>query len=137
MTSPIPVRHLAMRSVAYSKIVAWRPFPLIHDMVAAVDVKRLAGDEAGSAVREGGGGNAPVLDADEAARRRLRFCLVEQRIKFGNARGSARGERSRRDGVHADALRAELGGDIADRALERRLGDAHNVVVLNDHLAAV
>src|SRR5262249_15159654 len=27
--------------------------------------------------------------------------------------------------------------DIADRAFERRLGDAHDVIVLNDHLAAV
>src|SRR5262249_59985024 len=124
MTSPIQVRHLAMRGVAYSKIVAWRPLPLVHDVVATVNVKRLAGDEAGRVVREEGGGGAHVLDADEAARRRFRFCLVEQRIKFGDARGGARGERSRRDGVHADALRAELGGDIADRALERRLGDA-------------
>src|SRR5262245_40762297 len=122
MTSPIPVRHLAMRSVAYSKIVAWPPFPLIHDVVATVNVKRLAGDEAGRVVREEGGGDAHVLDTDEAARRRLRFRLVEQRIKFGNPRGGARGERSGRDGVHADALRAELGGDIANRALERRLG---------------
>src|SRR5262249_56562795 len=95
MTSPIPVRQLAMRSVAYSKIVAWRSFPLIHDMVAAVDVKRLASDEAGGVVRGGSGGNAHVLHADEAARRRLRFRLVEQRIEFRNPWGGPRRPPSR------------------------------------------
>ena len=57
-----------MRGVAYSKIVAWRPLPLIHDVVATVNVKRFACDEAGCVVREEGGGDADVLDADEAAR---------------------------------------------------------------------
>src|SRR5262249_19846808 len=120
MTSPIQIRHLAMRGAAYSKIVAWRPLPLVHDVVATVNVKRLAGDEAGCVVREEGGGNAHVLDADEAARRRLCFCLVEQRIEFGNARGGARGERSGRDGGHADALPAQLGGGIAGPTSRRR-----------------
>ena len=80
-------------------------------MVAAVNVKRFAGDEAGCIVREEGGSDAHVLDADEAARRRLRFCLIEQCIEFGNSRSGSCGEWSGRDGVHADALRAELGGD--------------------------
>ena len=29
--------------------------------------------------------------------------------------------------MHADALRAEFGGEVADRALERRLGDSHDI----------
>src|ERR1700747_431592 len=36
-----------------------------------------------------------------------------------------------------DALRAQRGGHIANRALQRRLGDAHDVVVFHHHLAAV
>src|SRR5262245_28504569 len=103
-----------------SKIAAWRRLTLIHNMVAAVDVKRFPGDEAGGVVGEEAGGDAHVLDADEAARRRLRFRLVEQRIEFGDAGSRPRRQRSGRDGVHADALRAELGGDIADRTSTTR-----------------
>ena len=44
---------------------------LIDDVIAAIDVKRLARDEAGRVVREKGRGNANVVDADEAARRRF------------------------------------------------------------------
>src|SRR5262249_25586487 len=65
---------------------------LVHDMVAAVDVKGFAGDEAGGVVGEEGGGDAHILDADEAARRRLRFCLIEQCIEFGNSRSGSCGE---------------------------------------------
>src|SRR6476661_1392923 len=32
---------------------------------------------------------------------------------------------------------AQLGGDVAHRTLQRRLGYAHDVVILDDHLAAV
>ena len=39
--------------------------------------------------------------------------------------------------MNADALGPELGGHVAHRAFQRRLGDAHDVVVLHDHLAAV
>jgi len=42
-------------------------------VVAAVDVKRLAGDEACRIVRQERGGDADVVDADEAARGRLRL----------------------------------------------------------------
>ena len=88
-------------------------------------------------MRQEGGGGAHVIDADQAARGCLRLRLVEQRVELGNARGGARRERSGRDRVDANALRAELGRDVADRAFERRLGDAHDVVVLHHHLAAV
>ena len=42
-----------------------------------------------------------------------------------------------RDRVDADALRPELGGEVADGGLERGLGDAHDVVVLHHLLGAV
>ena len=44
---------------------------------------------------------------------------------------------ARRDRVYADAFGSKLGGKVAHGALERGLGNAHNVVVLHDHLAAV
>src|SRR5262245_29512243 len=94
---------------------------LVDDVVAAVDVKGFPGDETGGVMRQEGGGNADVVDADQAAGGRLGFRLVEQRVELGNPRGGPRGERPGRDGVHANALRAELGGEIAHRALERGL----------------
>ena len=42
-----------------------------------------------------------------------------------------------RNRVYADAFRSKLGGEVANGALERGLGYAHDVVVLHDHLAAV
>src|SRR5881392_3721796 len=38
---------------------------------------------------------------------------------------------------HADALGSKLRCNITHRALKRRFGNAHDVVVLHDHLAAV
>jgi hypothetical protein len=66
---------------------------LIDDTVAAVDVQRFAGDEPGGVVRHEGGSDAHVVDADEAARRRLGFRLGQQCIEFENARGGPRRER--------------------------------------------
>src|SRR6516162_10703901 len=88
----------------------WRERQLssIHDVIAAIDVEGLAGDQAGSVMREEGCCDAHIVDADQAARGSLRLRLVEQLIEFRYARGGARGERARRDGVHADALGAEL-----------------------------
>jgi hypothetical protein len=59
-------------------------------VVAAVDVERLAGDETRSVVCQEGGGDADILDADEAARGRLRFRLVEQGVEFGYIPEAAR-----------------------------------------------
>jgi hypothetical protein len=66
---------------------------LIDDTVAVVDVQRFAGDEPGGVVRQEGGSDAHVVDADQAARRRLGFRLVQQCVEFENARGGPRRER--------------------------------------------
>jgi hypothetical protein len=55
---------------------------LVDDVVTAVDVKGLAGDQARCVVREERGDYADIVDADKAARRRLRFRLVEQLVEF-------------------------------------------------------
>jgi hypothetical protein len=47
-------------------------------VVAAVDVERFAGDEARRVVRQEGGGDADIVDADEPAGGRLSPRLVEQ-----------------------------------------------------------
>src|SRR5262249_24634768 len=41
----------------------------VDDVVAAVDIERLSGDQLGRVVREEGGGDADVVDADQAAGR--------------------------------------------------------------------
>jgi hypothetical protein len=49
------------------------PATLVDDVVPTIDVKRLARNEAGGVMREEGGGDAQVVDADETSRWRL--CL--------------------------------------------------------------
>ncbi len=56
------------------------------------------------------------------------------------AADAGRGEgpdRARGDGVDPDAVRAEVGRQVADRRLEGGLGDPHDVVVGDDLLGAV
>src|SRR5271154_1647294 len=84
---------------------------LIDDVVAAVDIERLAGDEPRRVVGKECGSGSDIVDANEAARRRFGLCLVEQRIEFGDAGRRTRRQRTRRDGVDADTLWAELGCD--------------------------
>ena len=50
---------------------------LINDVIAAVDVKCLAGDQPSRIVSEERGGNAHVIDADEAPCRRFRLRLFQ------------------------------------------------------------
>ena len=53
------------------------------------------------------------------------------------ARGRQRLDRTRGNRVHADLLLAQVGGEIAHGRLERRLGDAHHVVMGHPFLGAV
>src|SRR5262249_34252389 len=97
------------------------PRGLIDDVVAAVDVHRLAGDQLGDVERQEGGGGADVVDADQAARGRGLLRLVQEVVELRDAGGRAGRQRSGRDRMHADALGPELGCDVAHRAFERRL----------------
>src|SRR3974390_1735185 len=91
----------------------------VDDVIAAIDINRVAGDETRRVVREEGGGGADVVDTDEAAGRRLGFRFVEQGVKFRDAGRRARRQRPGRDRIDADALRAEFGGNGPDSRLER------------------
>ena len=59
---------------------------LVDNMIAPVDIQRFPGDEAGRVVRQEGGSRADILDADQAARRRLRPRLLEQFVEFRKSR---------------------------------------------------
>ena len=39
--------------------------------------------------------------------------------------------------MHANPLRSKLGGEVTNGAFQRGFGNAHNIVVLHDHLTAV
>src|SRR5262245_48978892 len=71
--------HIAAHSLRNFKFKSRTSEPpqLVDDVVPPVDIERFAGDEAGGIVRQEGGGDADVVDADQAAGRRLRLCLVE------------------------------------------------------------
>jgi hypothetical protein len=70
-----------------------------------------------------GAGSTDVVDVDEGARRCLVLGLFQQGVELGDAGRGAGGERAGRDRVDADTLRAEFGGDVLGRGLERGLGD--------------
>ena len=82
------------------------------------------------------GGGADVVGVDRAVQRRA---LLDDRLHRREAGDRARGERAHgpgRDGVHADVLLAEVPGEVPHGRVERRLGDAHHVVVRHRALAA-
>src|SRR5215471_808840 len=102
----------------------------INDMISAVNVKRLSGDESCCIVGQEGRGYTYVVNADKASRRSLCSRLVKQGVKLGNPRGGPRRERARGNSVDTDALRTELGRNITDSAFERCFRDAHYIVDL-------
>ena len=56
----------------------------VNNMVAAVDVKCLAGNELSRIMRQERSGSSDIVDADEAAGGRLCLRFIEQRIEFRN-----------------------------------------------------
>ncbi len=60
------------------------------------------------------GGDAYVVNADQATRGGFRFRLIEQGVELRDSRSSPRRERSRRNGMDTNALRTQLSGDITD-----------------------
>ena len=61
----------------------------VDDVVSAVDVQRLAGNQFGAVHREEGHGDAYVVDRNEAPRRRLRLGLLQEFVEVAQSRGSA------------------------------------------------
>src|SRR3546814_4095224 len=62
---------------------------------------------------------------------------LEKQTEFSDAARGKRLDRSRRDRVHTHALRAIVVGEIFDAGFERRLGDAHDVIMRDDLLRAI
>src|SRR5690348_4808930 len=86
-----------------------------HDVVAGVDVDGFAGDTAGEVGGEVGGGVADFSLLGVAVERGA-FSVGLQHV--GEASDAARGQgldRPGGDGVDANVLPAEIGGEVADR----------------------
>ena len=82
-------------------------------------------------------GVADLLDRHAAPQRRVVLVPFEDVAEVADPGRRQRLDRTRRDGVDADVLLAEVGGEIAHGRLERGLGDAHHVVVRHPLLGAV
>jgi hypothetical protein len=94
----------------------------VDDVVAGIDIDRVAGHQASRIVREERRRNTDIVDRHEAPRRRLAAGLAQQVVEGWDPRGRAGREGPGRDRVNANALRAELG-----RALSREPERAHEV----------
>src|SRR5688500_7183875 len=84
------------------------PCASAHDIQAAVDVERAAGDAARIGRREVGNGVADVGDVDQLAQRRALRSLVQQQVEILETGGGAGLERPGRYRVHPNVLGAEL-----------------------------
>src|SRR5438034_11801976 len=104
------------RSRGHHRYLRDRQSALIDDMVSAVHVERFSGDEPRGVMGQERGGKADVVDAHQTAGGSLALRLLQKLVEFRNPRSGASSEWSRRDGVDADALRAELGRHVAHGA---------------------
>ena len=103
---------------------------------AAVDDEHLGRDGAAGGTEQEQGGVGHFRCVDGATKRRAIAIRLQDGRESRDARRRERANRPGRDRVDANVLRAEVGGQIAHGRLERRLGDAHDVVVGEHALAA-
>src|SRR4030095_13657325 len=101
----------------------------VDDVVASVDIERLARDQLRCIRREKGGGDAELVDRNKAARGRFLLCLLEEPVELAYAGGRTRLQRPRRYSVHADPFGPKFGSHVARGRLEGRLHGSHHVVV--------
>src|SRR6185437_8335018 len=106
------------------------------DVVAGVDEVHLAGDAARQVAEQIGGGAADLVERDVELERRLRLVPLEHGPGVADGRAGQRAHRAGGNRVHADAVAAEIGSQIAHARFERGLGDAHDVVVRRDAAGA-
>src|SRR3954454_929665 len=97
------------------------PSPLPENVVAAIDVQRLAGHRRAVGAGQKHAGGADFLDRDETARWRTIRDAGHQLVEIGNTGSGAGCQRPRADRMHADAARPEFGSHVTNRRFERRL----------------
>ncbi|CEG09918.1 ABC-type oligopeptide transport system, periplasmic component [Afipia felis] len=90
---------------------------------------RLAGDTTRQIRQQIQRRAAQFVERDAAAERRMLLLERKHRARIANAGARQRAHRPRRNRVDANAIAAEIGGEITSRGLQRRLGDAHYIVI--------
>src|SRR6185437_12230078 len=83
------------------------------DVVAGVDEVHLAGDAARQVAEQIGGGAADLVERDVELERRLRLVPLEHGPGVADGRAGQRAHRAGGNRVHADAVAAEIGSQIA------------------------
>jgi len=106
------------------------------DVVAGVDEVDLAGDAAREVGQQVQRGVADLLLRHGAVHRRALLHDAEDLAEVRDSRRCQRADGPRGNRVDADSLLAQLGGEVAHRRLERRLGHSHHVVVRQGALRA-
>src|SRR3984957_18060775 len=108
-----------------SSVLRWpdvdiRRVGMLHadDVIAGVDMVDFAGDAARHVGERIGAGLPDFLDGDIAAQRRVILIPLQDIAEVADAGGGERLDRPRRDGVDADVLYAEVGGELAHRRFQ-------------------
>src|SRR5690606_13502447 len=96
---------------------------------ATIHIQDLAGDAGGQVGAEEGTGGADFLDGDVAAQRGAGFVVGQHLAEALDAGGGQSADRAGGDGVDADAVRPQAGGQVAYAGFQAGLGHAHDVVV--------
>src|SRR6266446_1203961 len=108
-----------------------------HDVIAAIDVNRFAGD-AGTCIGKQEGGSSAYLGRVDIA---LQGCAIGMRLEhIAQPCDGTRGKRldgPRGNGIDANALRPQVVCQIAHARFQCRLGHAHHVVFRHDFFCAV
>src|SRR5690606_20161172 len=107
------------------------------DVIAAVDVKDFAGNAAPELAEQVECGAADLLDRDVALQGSIELVPAQNVAEVADTGSGQRAHRPSRDRIDADAVGPEVGGEIAHARLERRLGDAHDIIVRHYALGAV
>src|SRR6185437_14048957 len=106
------------------------------DVIAAIDVMDLAGDARAQRAQQIKAGAADLFERDVALQRRVVLVPFEDVAEIADARRGERLDRAGRDRVDANALAAQIDGEIAHAGLERGLAHAHHVVMRHHALGA-
>src|SRR5262249_46799327 len=102
-----------------------------------IDVMNLPGAAAREIAEEIPRGVADFLDRHAAPQWRVVLVPFEDVAEVTDPRRRQRLDRARGDGVDADILFPQIGGEIANGRLERRFGDPHHVVMRHPFLGPV
>src|ERR1019366_3867525 len=108
-----------------------------HDVVSAIHVVGLARDAGARIGGEEHAGAAHLADFHIALQRRALGVRTQHVSQAGDAARGQRLDRTRRDRIDPDLPPAQILRQIPDRAFERGLGHAHDVIVRHNFFRAV